>query len=150
EVLAVFSKPATYPGFADPPKPRTGSSSRRRHRGEDFVSKKEPRPLDEIVYRGCCRPTGLTGPAYRSDRSRGYKYPFTCVRLIAAFVTRPWIVLSPRPPPLCSSPPVHLFRVDLNVVCVGTLVDLIGKGGPNLLVPSGRFESIHLLVLCLV
>src|SRR6185503_19443076 len=23
EVLAVFSKPATYPGFADPPKPRT-------------------------------------------------------------------------------------------------------------------------------
>jgi len=29
-------------------------------------------------------------------------------------------------------------------------VDLIGKGGPNLLVPSGRLESIHLLVLCLV
>src|SRR6185437_6590072 len=53
EVLAVFSKPATYQGFADPPKPRTGSSSRRRHRGEDFVSKKEPRPSDEIVYRGC-------------------------------------------------------------------------------------------------
>jgi len=69
EVLAVFSKPATYPGFADPPKPRTGSSSRRRHRGEDFVSKKEPRPSDEIVYRGCCRPTGLTGPWHRSDRS---------------------------------------------------------------------------------
>ena len=46
--------------------------------------------------------------------------------------------------------PVHLFRVDLNVDCVRTLVDLIGKGGPNLLVPSGRFESIHLLVLCLV
>ena len=68
-VLAVFSKPATYPGFADPPKPRTGSSSRRRHRGEDFVSKKEPRPSDEIVYRGCCRPTGLTGPWHRSDRS---------------------------------------------------------------------------------
>ena len=40
-VLAVFSKPATYPGFADPPKPRTGSSPRRWHRGEDFVSKKE-------------------------------------------------------------------------------------------------------------
>ena len=39
-VLTVFSKLATYPGFADPPKPRTGSSSRRRHRGEDFVSKK--------------------------------------------------------------------------------------------------------------
>ena len=28
-------------------------------------------------------------------------------------------------------------------------MDLIGKGGPNLLVPSGRLESIHLLVLCL-
>ena len=26
-VLAVFSKPANYPGFADPSKPRTGSSS---------------------------------------------------------------------------------------------------------------------------
>ena len=51
-VLAVFSIPATYPGFADRPKPRTGSSSRRRHRGEDFVSKKEPRPSDEIVYKG--------------------------------------------------------------------------------------------------
>ena len=89
EVLAVFSKPATYPGFADPPKPRTGSSSRRRYRGEDFVSKKEPRPSDEIVYRGCCRPTGLTGPAYRSDRSRGYKYPFTCVRSRATFVLCP-------------------------------------------------------------
>jgi hypothetical protein len=46
-VLAVFSKPATYPGFADPPKPRTGSSSTRRHHGEDFDSKKEPRPSDE-------------------------------------------------------------------------------------------------------
>jgi hypothetical protein len=46
-VLAVFSKSATYPGFADPPKPRTGSSSTRRHRGEDFDSKKEPQPSDE-------------------------------------------------------------------------------------------------------
>ena len=55
------------------------------YRGEDFVPKKEPRPSDEIVYRGCCRPTGLTSPAYRSDRSRGYKYPFTCVRSRAAF-----------------------------------------------------------------
>ena len=63
EVLAVFSKLSTYLGFADPPKPRTGSSSRRRHRGEDFVPKEEPRPSDEIVYKGCCRPTGLTGPA---------------------------------------------------------------------------------------
>ena len=84
EVLAVFSKPATYPGFVDPPKPRTGSSSRWRHRGEDFISKKETRPSDEIVYRGCCRPTSLTGPVYRSNRSRGYKYPFTCIRLVAA------------------------------------------------------------------
>ena len=49
-VLAVFSKPATYPGFADPPKPRTGSSSPRRHRGEDFDSKKEPWPSDESLY----------------------------------------------------------------------------------------------------
>src|SRR6185503_5613228 len=40
-VLAVFSKPATYSGFADPPKPRTRSSSKRRHCGEDFDSKKE-------------------------------------------------------------------------------------------------------------
>ena len=62
EVLAVFSKPATYPGFADPPKPRTGSSSRRRHRREDFVSKKEPRPSDEIVVQGVLQ-------ANRSDRS---------------------------------------------------------------------------------
>ena len=52
EVLAVFSKPATYPGFADPPKPRTRSSSRWRHHGEDFVSKREPQPSDGIVYRG--------------------------------------------------------------------------------------------------
>ena len=49
-VLAVLSKPATYPGFADPPKPRTGSSSTRRHRGEDFDSKKESRPSDESLY----------------------------------------------------------------------------------------------------
>ena len=69
KVLAVFSKPATYPGFADPPKPRTESSSTWRHHGEDFVSKKEPQPSDEIMYRGCCRPTGLTGPWHRSDRS---------------------------------------------------------------------------------
>ena len=48
-VLAVFSKPVTYPGFAEPSKPRTGSSSMWRHRGEDFNSKKEPRPSDEIM-----------------------------------------------------------------------------------------------------
>src|SRR6185437_7594111 len=41
EVLAVFSKLATYPGFADPPKLRSRSSTRRRHRGEDFIPKKE-------------------------------------------------------------------------------------------------------------
>ena len=29
---------------------RTGSSSPRRHRGEDFDSKKEPRPSDESLY----------------------------------------------------------------------------------------------------
>ena len=49
-VLAVFSKPATYPGFMDPPKLRTGSSSMWRHRGEEFDSKKEPRPSDESLY----------------------------------------------------------------------------------------------------
>ena len=52
EVLSVFSKPATYSVFADLLKPRTGSSSTWRHRGEDFVSKKEPQPSDGIVYRG--------------------------------------------------------------------------------------------------
>ena len=46
-VLAVFSKPAIYPDFADPSKPQTGSSTTWRHRGEDFDSKKEPRPSDE-------------------------------------------------------------------------------------------------------
>jgi len=44
EVLAVFSKPATYSGFADPPKPRTGSSSTWRHRSKDFESNKETPP----------------------------------------------------------------------------------------------------------
>ena len=48
-VLAVFSKPATYPSFADPPKPRTGASSTRWHRGEGFELKKEPRPSDESI-----------------------------------------------------------------------------------------------------
>ena len=70
---------------------------------------------------------------------------------MAAFVTRPWIVLSPRPPPLCSPPPVHLFRVDLNVVGVRTLVDLIGKGGPILLVPFGilnQSSSVPLVLFC--
>src|SRR6185503_11743823 len=49
-VLAVFSKLASYPGFADPPKLRTGSSSTWWHRGEGFESKKETPPLDEIMY----------------------------------------------------------------------------------------------------
>ena len=31
-------------------KPRTGSSSPQRHRGEDFDSKKEPWPSDESLY----------------------------------------------------------------------------------------------------
>ena len=44
--------------------------------------------------------------------------------------------------PLCSSPSVLLFRVDLVDGFVRSCVDLIGKGGPNLLVPSGLFESI--------
>jgi hypothetical protein len=61
-VLAVFSKAAIYPGFMDLPKPWTRFSSRWRHRGEDFISKKEPRPSDEIVYRGMLQTN-------RSDRS---------------------------------------------------------------------------------
>ena len=60
EVLAVFSKPATYPGFADPPKPRTESSSTWWHRIVDFESKKETPPSIEIVYRVAADPTGLT------------------------------------------------------------------------------------------
>jgi hypothetical protein len=62
-VLAVFSKPATYPGFADPPKPWTGSSSTWRHRREDFGSKKETPPSIEDMYRAAADPTGLTGLA---------------------------------------------------------------------------------------
>ena len=68
-VLAVFSKPAIYPGFADPPKPRTGSSSTWRNHREDFESKKETPPLIEDVYRVAADPTGLTGPLDRSGRS---------------------------------------------------------------------------------
>ena len=49
-VLAVFSKPATSPGFADPSKPRITSASTWRHRGEGFESKKETSPSDEILY----------------------------------------------------------------------------------------------------
>ena len=58
EVLAVFSKPATYPGFADPPKPRTGSSSTWRHRSKDFESKKEapPRSEERRVGKECSLP----------------------------------------------------------------------------------------------
>ena len=69
--MTVFSKPATYPGFADPLKPRTGSSSTWRHHREDFESKKETPPLIEDVYRVAADPTGLTGLA----AAAGYKYP---------------------------------------------------------------------------
>ena len=69
EVLAVFSKPATYPGFADTPKPRTGTSSTWRHRSKDFESKKEIPPSIESVQRAAADPTGLTGPMDRSGRS---------------------------------------------------------------------------------
>ena len=69
EVLAIFAKPATYPGFADPPKPQTGSSSTWRHRSKDFESKKETPSSIEIVYRDSAAPTGLTGPQDRFDRS---------------------------------------------------------------------------------
>ena len=48
-VLAVFSKPANYKGFADPSKPRTGSSPIWRHHGEGFESKKETPPSDGIM-----------------------------------------------------------------------------------------------------
>jgi len=63
EVLAVFSKPATYPGFADPPKPRTGSSSTWRHRSEDFID------------RVAADPIGLTGPLDQSGHSQAYLSP---------------------------------------------------------------------------
>src|SRR6185295_3263324 len=57
------------------------------------------------LYRGCCRPTGLTGPAYRSDRSRGYKYPFTCFRLIAALELVREFSVPPGRRPYVSLPP---------------------------------------------
>ena len=68
-VLAVFSKPSTYPCFTDPPKQRTGSSSTWWHRSKDFESKKEAPPSIEAVQRGAADPTGLTGPLDRSGRS---------------------------------------------------------------------------------
>ena len=69
EVLAVFSKPATYPGFADPPKPRTGSSSTGGIAEKTSFRRKNLGRRMRSLYRGCCRPTGLTGPWHRSDRS---------------------------------------------------------------------------------
>ena len=45
-----FLKTGHLPGFRGSPKPRTESSSTWRHRGEDFDSKKEPRPSDESLY----------------------------------------------------------------------------------------------------
>ena len=67
----VFSKPATYSDFADPPKPLTGSSSTWRHRSKDFESKKEIPPSIESVQRAAADPTDLTGLA----AAAGYKYP---------------------------------------------------------------------------
>ena len=66
--LAVFSKPAPYPGFAEPPKPRTGTSSMWRHRIKDFESKKGAPPSIESVQRAVADPIGLTAAA-------GYKSP---------------------------------------------------------------------------
>jgi hypothetical protein len=43
EVLTVFSKPATYPGFADPPKPRTETSSTWRHAAKTSSRRKKLR-----------------------------------------------------------------------------------------------------------
>ena len=71
EVLAVFSKPETYPGFADPLKPRTGTSSTWRHRIKDFESKKGAPPSIESVQWAAADPTGLTGLA----AAAGYKIP---------------------------------------------------------------------------
>ena len=68
-VLAVFSKPATYPGFTDLPKSWTRSSSRWRHRIKDFESKKGAPPSIEFVQWAAADPTGLSGPLDRSDRS---------------------------------------------------------------------------------
>ena len=69
EFWRFFSKPATYPDFADPPKPRTGTSSTWRHRIKDFELKKGAPPSIESVQRAAADPTGLTGPLDRSDRS---------------------------------------------------------------------------------
>ena len=65
----VFSKPATYSGFADPPNPRTSTSSTWRHRSKYFESKKEAPLSIEGVQQAAADPTGLTGPLDRSDRS---------------------------------------------------------------------------------
>jgi len=70
-VLAVFTKPATYPGFANPPKPRTGTSSTWWHRIKDFESKKGAPQSIESVQLAAADPTGLTGLAAVA----GYKSP---------------------------------------------------------------------------
>ena len=69
EVLAVFSKPATYPGFADPPKTADQNfvdmaASQQRLRVEE---RKFP-PSIESVQRAAADPTGLAAAV-------GYKYP---------------------------------------------------------------------------
>jgi len=112
-VLAVFSKPATYPGFADPPKPRTGSSSTWRHRGEDFDSKKEPWPSDESMYLFQFCPYGLSSLKFSSRGSlvslvrglvglkeeRGHKLT---VRQLDRNRSPPPSLLAPAPPCLSS------------------------------------------------
>ena len=50
--------------------------------------------------------------ANRSDRSRGYKYPFTCVRLGWLLELVHEFSIFPRPPSLRLPPFVPLFRVD--------------------------------------
>ena len=52
-VLVVFSKPATYPGFADPPKPRNRI----------------------FIDRVAADPIGLTGPLDQSGHSQAYLSP---------------------------------------------------------------------------
>ena len=81
-------------------------------RCHSFVPKKEPQPSDGIVYWGILQTN-------RSDRSMEPVWPVSAgintpslVLGWVAFVTSPWIALSPRPPPLCLSLPVLLFRED--------------------------------------
>ena len=47
-----FLKTGHLPGFHGPSKTVDRIFIKMAYRGEDFVPKKEPQPLDEIVYRG--------------------------------------------------------------------------------------------------